>query len=208
MKEEKTDKKDHILAIAERLFSKNGYDGASTRAIAQEAGVNLAMLNYYFGSKEGVYKAVLEKRLGNFHQILTSINEEEISSWDKLYRCIDLYVDRTMSNNCFHRLLHRELSLEQRSETGDFITESLMKNVTEILRVINEGIANKSFRKVDVELTVASIFGTKYYLINMGTLAMRLLNKDLKDQQVVENEIKPRLKNHLKDLLSSLLKIQ
>jgi AcrR family transcriptional regulator len=52
MDKDKIDKKDHILDVAERVFSELGFDGASTRTISGEAGVNMAMLNYYFGSKE------------------------------------------------------------------------------------------------------------------------------------------------------------
>ena len=207
MKEEKTEKKEVILDAAEKLFSQAGYDGTSTRAVAQEAQVNLAMLNYYFGSKEGVYKAVLERRLSGFHQILSSLNEENISSWEKLYRCIDLYVERILSNNSFHKLIHRELSLDQRSETGDFIAEALMRNTNEILRILREGISNGTFRDdVDVELTVASLFGTKYYLINICSIASQMLHQDLRDQRILNQEVKPRLKKHLKDLLTSHLK--
>ena len=60
---EKIDKKEHLLNVAERVFGEMGYDGASTRVLAQEAGVNMAMLNYYFGSKDGLLKAVVERRM-------------------------------------------------------------------------------------------------------------------------------------------------
>jgi AcrR family transcriptional regulator len=63
MEKEKTDKKDHILDVAERVFAELGYDGASTRLISGEARVNMAMLNYYFGSKEGVFLAIFERRI-------------------------------------------------------------------------------------------------------------------------------------------------
>ena len=45
MDKDKIDKKDHILDVAERVFSDLGYDGASTRTISGEAGVNMAMLD-------------------------------------------------------------------------------------------------------------------------------------------------------------------
>lgn len=48
-----------IFAEATRLFSEYGYRGTNTRAIAQAAGVKQVMLNYYFGSKENLYEAVL-----------------------------------------------------------------------------------------------------------------------------------------------------
>ncbi|RZL05297.1 MAG: TetR/AcrR family transcriptional regulator, partial [Pedobacter sp.] len=51
MKTEKADKRVNILEAAEKLFSELGYEGASTRQIAKEAGANMSMINYYFGSK-------------------------------------------------------------------------------------------------------------------------------------------------------------
>lgn len=52
--------RDRILRAALRVFAAEGYDGASTRALAQAAGVNLPAIQYYFGSKEGLYRAVID----------------------------------------------------------------------------------------------------------------------------------------------------
>ncbi|RYD90762.1 MAG: TetR/AcrR family transcriptional regulator, partial [Sphingobacteriales bacterium] len=49
-----------IMRTAESLFAQKGYDGASVRDIAEAAGVNSAMISYYFGSKEGLIKALFE----------------------------------------------------------------------------------------------------------------------------------------------------
>jgi AcrR family transcriptional regulator len=51
-----------ILFAGERAFAEFGYNGASMRAIAREAGVNQAMIAYYFGSKEGLLHAIMGKR--------------------------------------------------------------------------------------------------------------------------------------------------
>lgn len=58
-----TSTKDRILDTAERLFSQLGYHSTSLRAITGEAGVNLAAVNYHFGSKESLLEAVIERRL-------------------------------------------------------------------------------------------------------------------------------------------------
>src|ERR1700741_62757 len=85
MDKDKIDKKDHILDVAERVFSDLGFDGASTRMISGEAGVNMAMLNYYFGSKEGLFLAVFERKIASFQALLQNIgNDERYSTWDKL----------------------------------------------------------------------------------------------------------------------------
>lgn len=199
---DKIDKKDSILDAAEKLFSEIGFDASSTRLIAAKAGVNMAMLNYYFGSKDGLYKAVLERRLGIYEQIFHEL-DDGATSWDQLYACVDSHAENALSDYYFQRLIHRELSLEQRSDMTDFITDHIGRTTNEIKHIISQGIENGSFRNVDAELTVASIFGTTYYLVNSAHIASRILNKDL---QIMRDEIKPRLKKHLHDFLSSHLK--
>lgn len=50
-----------ILSAALRVFATSGYEGASTRALARAAGVNLPAIQYYFGSKDGLYRAVIDQ---------------------------------------------------------------------------------------------------------------------------------------------------
>lgn len=53
-----------ILDVAERVFAEQGFNGASLRAIARQAGVNQAMIGYYFTSKDGLASATVERRAG------------------------------------------------------------------------------------------------------------------------------------------------
>jgi AcrR family transcriptional regulator len=55
--------RDKIIKAASRAFARHGYEGAGIRAIVAEAGVNQAAINYHFGSKEGLYRAVLQAAL-------------------------------------------------------------------------------------------------------------------------------------------------
>jgi AcrR family transcriptional regulator len=55
--------KEKILNAAERLFSERGIDGVSMREIASGAGVQLALISYYFRTKEGLYRAVFHRRI-------------------------------------------------------------------------------------------------------------------------------------------------
>jgi TetR/AcrR family transcriptional regulator, regulator of cefoperazone and chloramphenicol sensitivity len=54
------DTRRRILVTALELFATDGFEGASTRTLAERAGVNLPAIQYYFGSKEGLYRAVVE----------------------------------------------------------------------------------------------------------------------------------------------------
>jgi AcrR family transcriptional regulator len=60
--------KDRILDTAETLFMQQGFEGTSLRAITAAAGVNLAAVNYHFGSKEELFEAVLTRRLDPMNQ--------------------------------------------------------------------------------------------------------------------------------------------
>ncbi len=55
--------KERILNVAERLFADRGFPATSLRDLTSEAGVNIASVNYHFGSKEALLAAVLERRL-------------------------------------------------------------------------------------------------------------------------------------------------
>jgi len=207
MDKDKIDKKDHILDVAERVFSDLGFDGASTRMISGEAGVNMAMLNYYFGSKEGLFLAVFERKISSFQELLQNIgSDESTSSWDKLDLCIDKYVDRIIVNNCFQKLINREMSISKRSDLTDKITEILMINVLEFKKIFDEGVKNGSFHKdTDSELVTATIFGTKNYIINSPHISSLMLGHDIRDEKFLEEKLKPRVKTYMKRLLKAYL---
>jgi AcrR family transcriptional regulator len=207
MDKDKIDKKDHILDVAERVFSDLGFDGASTRMISGEAGVNMAMLNYYFGSKEGLFLAVFERKIYSFQTLLQNIgNDESMSSWDKLSMCIDKYVDKIIVNNCFQKLVNLEMSMSKRGDLSDKITHILMVNVLEIKKILDEGVKNGSFAKdIDAQMVIASIFGTKNYIINTPNLSSLILGHDVRDEQFLEEKLKPRIKTYMKQLLKPYL---
>ena len=61
MTDTNTDTKEQILNVAERLFAENGFAGTSLRSVVREADVNLSAVNYHFGSKEGLLRAVIAR---------------------------------------------------------------------------------------------------------------------------------------------------
>jgi AcrR family transcriptional regulator len=207
MDKDKIDKKDHILDVAERVFADYGFDGASTRTISGEAGVNMAMLNYYFGSKEGLFLAVFERKIASFRTLLQNIgNDDSMTTWGKLEKCIDNYVERIIVNNCFQKLINREVSMNKRWTLTDKITEILMVNVYEIKKIIEEGLNNGSFYSdIDIPMVIATIFGTKNYIINMPQLSSLIIGHDIRDEKFMEEDLKPRVKIYMKRLLKAYL---
>jgi AcrR family transcriptional regulator len=207
MDKDKIDKKDHILDVAERVFSDLGFDGASTRAISGEAGVNMAMLNYYFGSKEGLFLSVFNRKINSFRDILQGLgNDENMSSWQKVEKYIDLYAERVVNNNCFQKMLYQEMSMAKRGDLTDKLTNIVMLNVIEFNKILTEGVQKGEFKKdIDFEMVTATIYGTKNFIINTPMLTSTLLGYDIQNEKNIEEKFKPRIKAYLKTLLKAYL---
>lgn len=207
MDKDKIDKKDYILDVAERVFSEKGFDGASTRLISSEAGVNMAMLNYYFGSKEGLFLEIFNRKISSFQNILQNLgNDDSISAWEKMQTYIDMYGEKVVNNNCFQKLLYQEMGMNRRTDLSDKLRDMLMKNVTELDKILKEGIANGEFKTdIDVPMVIATLYGTKNYIINTPLMSSPLLGYDITDDNMIETKLKPQIKSFMKNLLKAYL---
>jgi len=201
---EKIDKRTSILNAAEKLFASQGFEGTSTRQIANEAGANMSMINYYFGSKEGVFMEIMSNRIQGFSLALTSIEAEDLCQIDKLMMVIDQYTRRVLNNTAFHKMMHRELSLSQRPEMYDRLKQAMSGNLMIIERIINEGIAQGEFRSVDVRMVIATIMGTITNVVTSPSKITAGSKLDIKIQADREI-ITERLITHLKDLTKTYL---
>jgi AcrR family transcriptional regulator len=206
---EKVDKRAHILAVAEQLFADNGFDGTSVRDIAQLANVNLAMVSYYFGSKEKLLEALIEDRAGYTLGILEELNKNQtLTPWDKIERQVEYYVEKIMNNYNFHCILSQQYNHTRSTEIKELIINIKLRNLEQIKKVITDGQKKKVFRKVDIEFTMASVFGTLTNVTNSRSLYCRLLKIDETDDATYRKKIAPRLKTHLMQLLRAHLDIK
>src|SRR6201986_2294837 len=125
-----SDKREHILVVAEELFGDKGFDGTSVRDIAQKAGVNLAMISYYFGSKEKLLEALIVYRAEYAYGILEELNKDQsLSPWDKIDRLVDFYVDRILNNLRFHNIMYQEAKAFRNDEIKEKIISMKMRNL-------------------------------------------------------------------------------
>lgn len=87
---------DRILKKALELFSDKGYDATSVREICEAAGITKPTLYYFYGSKEGVYRAIVQGALERFETGLVLALDGEGSLRDRLVRMARAYVDATL----------------------------------------------------------------------------------------------------------------
>lgn len=90
---------DKIKAAARKLFTQKGFSATKTRDIANEAGINLALLNYYFRSKEKLFEIIMLENLGHFFQgVAVIVNNEKTTFYQKIELLVDFYISRLMDN--------------------------------------------------------------------------------------------------------------
>ena len=89
-----TSTEDRIKAAARKVFHQKGYAGTRTRDIAEEAGINHAMLNYYFRSKEKLFEMVMMETMAQFFKgVNLMLNDENTSLDEKIDLIVSNYVD-------------------------------------------------------------------------------------------------------------------
>lgn len=107
---ENLDVRERILICAERLFIEKGYSNTSIRDICNEANTNVALVNYYFKSKKGLYKEIINLKTEPMIKALKGLSEDrDISSRDKFYRLFDIYSEFYEKNSDLPQLVAREV---------------------------------------------------------------------------------------------------
>lgn len=100
------EKQIQIIETAEKLFATKGYDGTSVRDIADEAGVNVAMISYYFGSKEKLMEALFELRIGTVKiRVESLLQDETLTPIQKVNMLIDEHIERVMQKQAFYKII-------------------------------------------------------------------------------------------------------
>ena len=206
---DKTDKKEHILTVAEQLFGDKGFDGTSVRDIAHSADVNLAMISYYFGSKERLLEALIEMRISTSYGFLEELtNDETLDPWAKIDRLVEFYVDKVLSNLRFHSIMYQQANNTRSEDIRNKMIAIKLRNMELIKKIFAEGQRKKLFRQVDVVMTIGTLMGTISSYTQSREFGCRILDIDYSNEEAFRTTLSPRLKKHLKQLFRAHLDIK
>jgi len=105
-----TETEQKIIVSAERLFYQKGKAGTSMQDIADDAGINRTLLNYYFRSKDQLFEAVFRDALGRFVPELASILNSDISFAEYVPVLVGKIIDTMLANPQIPIFVLQELS--------------------------------------------------------------------------------------------------
>jgi TetR/AcrR family transcriptional regulator len=147
-----------ILKAAEQIFAKSGLEGARTDEIAREAGVNKALLYYYFKSKDGLYHAVLEMHLHDFCAQAFSIFSSGKPVQDQILSYMTMHFDFISSRPYYPFLVQRLMTTAPQS-VKRILREYSVPLYRKLAAAVRKGTQNGELRAVDPHHTVYSLLG-------------------------------------------------
>ncbi|MGO0123431.1 TetR/AcrR family transcriptional regulator [Desulfothermobacter acidiphilus] len=151
------DSRERILAAAEELFAARGIEGARVDEIARRAGVNKRMIYHYFGSKEGLYRSVLEANHARALEAGRSALRRPLGLQERVAEAIRSYFHFLARHPNYPRLMAWE-ALQGGEHARQVLAQLRRDLLPELREVLEEGVREGAFRAdLDLEQVLATV---------------------------------------------------
>lgn len=150
-----------ILKTAYNEFIQKGVDGMRMKEVASKAGVNKAMIHYYFETKEKLFQAAFREAIDILLPELSEILNRDIPLFDKIEQYIHRFIDILMENPGMASFIIDEMN-KRPAETGDWLVEAMDFDTDILEEQLDEAASNWEIARVDVQ----------HFLINISSLCL------------------------------------
>lgn len=157
-----TDNEKLILEAAEAEFIEKGYGKSRTTEIAKRAGVNHALLHYYFRTKENLFEVVFQKKAKLMSEVLIFSFQQELPFFEKIKRGISDHFDLIAANSKLPNFIFNEISQDdnlKRIFLG-ILKEKAIMIIAKLKEEINREVAKGTIRYIepyDLLMTIVSL---------------------------------------------------
>ncbi|MBP7868472.1 MAG: TetR/AcrR family transcriptional regulator [Firmicutes bacterium] len=170
--------KARLLAAAERLFAEQGYAATSIGDISESAGVNRALIYYYFKNKRDLYWAVIREGVEQMSVVMAAAAVSGRSIREKLGAFVDGYYRLLLKRQDTVRIAFREIT-GSGEKLGLSIKGCFGENLAQLQAIIREGIASGELRPLDPEMTAHSVLGMINVFMTQQLVTERTFPPDL-----------------------------
>jgi TetR/AcrR family transcriptional regulator len=176
--------KAQILNAAEEEFARHGLSGARMDAIAAGTGVTKAMIYYYFENKEGLYQAVLQRPA---HELLDALKQLPL---DELApeQALEMLVKGAIAHEVAHPYQQMILFQEASQNRGKYFAQAdWQAPFAYLLKILERGMVDGTFRAVDPWLTAINIAGVcNFYFTTYDNVKHIAPDWDFRNPAMVE----------------------
>lgn len=201
------DKQIQIIETAEKLFADKGFEGTSVRDIAEDAGINVAMISYYFGSKEKLLEALFNYRAeGTTQKLVSMLTNKALSPVEKVNMMIEYYIEKFHNQTCFHKIMSREQVASQHTATSELIQNFKKRNQQLIKELIQEGQKSGDFVKnIDIPILMATLIATVSHIVTTQHFYREINNLQDMPEEQFQKMMKKKLNAHFKFIFKAIL---
>lgn len=151
-----------IFDAARDVFTEKGFEGARMQEISEKAGINKALLHYYYRTKEKLFDAIFKKVFGDFFSKVTGIFENDEPLVDKIKFFVEHYIDFISRNPQIPSFIIHELARNPKRAVEMLGNKTgLIKNNTlgKFSEMINKEIEKGNIIPIDPEQLIVNIIG-------------------------------------------------
>ena len=167
-----------ILDAAIREFSENGLAGARTEQIAEEAGVNKALLYYYFKGKDDLYGAALERVVEGVRAESASVMETDASAGERFVQIVLGNFDRSHSHPALHSMIQQEMVRLHQGEENRIgpMADRFFRPLWQMVdRLLEDGISSGELIRVDpAQMRYAALGANLLYFLSAPLIKLAM----------------------------------
>ena len=182
-----------ILKAAVAEFAREGVAAARMDAIARSAGVNKALLYYYFKDKEAIYQAVLDQVFGGVREAIHGALSQPLPPRERLKGYVAAHFDYIASHPLYPRIVHAEFLRASRddSQLQRIAKEYFRPTFTEVAELLGEGMQSGDFRRVDPMHFIPSMISVIVFYFTTAVPVMRIMTGEdpLSQERIAERRM-------------------
>jgi TetR/AcrR family transcriptional regulator len=188
-----TETEEHIKTVARKVFIEKGYDTTTTRDIAAASNTNVALINYYFQSKEKLFNAIFEEVALEFFNTLLQVFNQDIPLRKKFETIIDKDFEFIIENQGIPNFIISQLQTNGEAFFKKFLNIDYLKNSL-MFKQIDQAIANGSMRDLKIHECIVLIISNIQFVFLAKPLFVLMGNLSAEDYLLFVKEHKKRVK--------------
>ncbi|HEY3417727.1 MAG TPA: TetR/AcrR family transcriptional regulator [Armatimonadota bacterium] len=178
------DARQELLRAAAKLFAERGFNATGVQDITAAAGVNKAMLYYYFGSKDGLYDLLIAQGITAIAEAVAVAEEPGLSLHVRIYRLVSAYLTVVVEQPEIARIIYRE-ALGAGESTRPVVVEHFTRTLQRVAAILDQAYDDGGLGKVDTLLAAYSLFGMANMFISSHFVTGRVLDVPLLADHIV-----------------------
>lgn len=176
-----------LIEAAQAILAARPAGKLTVREVASRAGCDVALVNYYFGSKEGLLSAALEDALAELQEVLDAYSGGDGTFEEKVRRMVREPILAMGERRHLPRMIIGQILLERGPQTDRWIAALGMSQLQAVSEIVENGIRSGAFRRVDARALVYSFSAIPAFFFLMAPVIERILGEEAVSQEAVES---------------------